>query len=80
MGRFDKNFIQVNEFNGKKYVIFQYADNTWGVMIREKYAVEKIPRRFINDDLARECVEECVGVAKIKKELKDANIEQLSFF
>lgn len=80
MDKFDSNYIQVGEFGKKKYVIFQYASSEWGVMIKEKYGVEKLPRTYINSDLARKAVQDIIGIEKKKVELADEHIEQLSLF
>lgn len=80
MNKFDSNFIQVRELNKKKYVIFQYASGEWGVMIKEKYKVENLPRRFINDKLAREAVNGILVVEQRRIELADEHIEQTNLF
>ncbi len=80
MDKFTENFIQVCEFGKKKYVIFQYSDETWGVMTREKYEVVHVPRRFISSKKAKECARDILSVDKYKQELKEQDIEQLDLF
>jgi len=80
MDKFDSNYIQAGSFGGKDYVLIQYVDNMWGILIREKYGVEKVPRRFINRQLAKDAINDILAVEKRKVELANENIQQLSLF